>query len=99
MSYLFKKKCSSIGGLFKKGGGVRNWFSKDNFIHALEKMNLIRDGKIKLVDTAGSLIATQATNRYLTNTGNQTPIFMKDSPQHWKRDEDEIAATKLLRDD
>ena len=45
MSNLFKKM-SSIGGLFKKGGGVRNWFSKDNFIHALEKMNLIRDGKI-----------------------------------------------------
>jgi|LakMenE18May11ns_1017448.scaffolds.fasta_scaffold8603308_2 hypothetical protein len=46
MSNLFKKISSSIGGLFKKGGGVRNWFSKDNFIHALEKMNLIRDGKI-----------------------------------------------------
>ena len=46
MSNLFKKIGSSIGGLFKKGGGVRNWFSKDNFVHALEKMNLIRDGKI-----------------------------------------------------
>ena len=41
MSNLFKKMGSSIGGFFKKGGSLGNLFSK-----ALEKMNLMRDGKI-----------------------------------------------------
>jgi hypothetical protein len=44
---LFKKITGSIGGLFKKGGGVHSFFSKskDNLIDVLERLNLFRDGE------------------------------------------------------
>jgi phage gp36-like protein len=79
----------ALRSAYTQDGASKNPFYEAYKV-AMDTLKEINQGKIKLVDTAGSLIATQATNRYLSNTDTYTPIFGKDDPKEWGRDPDEI---------
>lgn len=64
---------------------------------AMETLEKISKGEIKLADTAGSLLATQASNRYLSSTEGYTPIFGRDDPTDWQRDQNEIDDQEAAR--
>lgn len=88
----------ALRSAYTQDGMSKNPFYLD-YKTSMDTLDKIAKGEIKLVDTSGSLIATQATNRYLSNTEGQTPIFGKDDPQEWKRSQAEIDQTDAARDD
>jgi phage gp36-like protein len=64
---------------------------------AMDTLESIAEGETILVNTSGSFIATQSTNRYLSSTEGQTPIFGLDEPTEWGRSQEEIDAQSAAR--
>lgn len=56
---------------------------------AMETLELLKDGEIKLSYTDGSTVAVSSTNRFLSSSENYTPIFNVDDPENWKVDPDQ----------
>ena len=57
---------------------------------AMEMLKEIRDGKMPLAMTDGSLLTQNTTGRYKSSTENYTPIFNLDSEEAWDADPDQI---------
>lgn len=69
----------------------------DSYKTALDTLEDLASGKIKLADTSGSLLAVRAS-RYLSDKEGYTPIFGLDNQKQWKRDEQEEADQEAARD-
>lgn len=69
----------------------------DAFNTANKDLELLRSGKAGLALTDGSLLPGNASNRYLSTTKNYDPITQRDDQYHWKRDDNEIDDTEVLR--
>lgn len=70
----------------------------EEFKTAFDDLKAIAEGSRKLTDTSGSEIGTRTTSMFQSNTENYTPIFGKDDPTQWQRDDDEIVDQEALRD-
>lgn len=57
---------------------------------AMEQLDSIRKGEIKLTLTDGSEVTGDTSNRYISSTENYTPVFGIDNPENWKVDPDLI---------
>ena len=74
----------------------RNEYLVD-FRSAIDTLNEIKEGKIKLTDTAGATLPVISSSRFLSDKTGFTPIFGLDAPFCWKRDDDEIDETDASR--
>ena len=55
----------------------------DDWAKAEQVLFDIRDGKIKLAYTDGSLVPTRSTSRFLSSSSNYNRIFELDNEQNW----------------
>jgi len=86
----------ALRSAYTQDGASKNPYV-DAYKVAMDTLNDIADGKIKLADTLGSLVAVRPT-RYLSDKEGYTPIFGLDDPNEWKRDEDEITDQEAARE-
>lgn len=61
----------------------------DRFDDAVDMLREIRDGKLKVALTNGSLVSPQSTSRFLTST-DYSHVFNLDEPESWGVDADQI---------
>lgn len=57
---------------------------------AMEMLKEIRDGKMPLALTDGSILVSNTSGRYKSSTENYTPIFNLDNESAWEADPDQI---------
>lgn len=70
----------------------------EEFKTAFVTLKEIANGELSLADTSGSLVAVRSASTYLSNHENYTPIFGKDDPTTWDRDEDEVTDSEAARE-
>lgn len=61
-----------------------------SYENAVQALNDLKEKRIGLAYTDGSLVPTRSAQAYLSSTEGYTPIFGLDDPEDWKRDTDEI---------
>jgi phage gp36-like protein len=76
-----------IRGSYVQDGQRKNEYAED-FKFAIKQLEEIRDGKISLADTSGTIIAQATTGRYISSTKNYAPTFNDDAPENWETDND-----------
>lgn len=76
-------------GAYTQDGQNRNEYITEYKL-AMETLDLIKEGEIKLSYTDGSMVPTLSNTRVLASSEDYTPIFGLDDPANWARDEDEI---------
>lgn len=76
---------------------VKN-LSLDTYGMVLEKLEKLRNGKLPLAYTDGSLVPTRSAARMLSSTENYTQIFGLDTESSWVRDSDEIDDQSTARE-
>jgi phage gp36-like protein len=69
----------------------------DDYKYAMDTLSDIKEGKIKLTYSDGSLIPILST-RFFSDKDGYTPIFGLDDPTEWERDDDEISDQSGKRD-
>ena len=79
----------ALRGAYTQDGQNKNAYYTD-YKTAMETLDGIKNGTVKLAYTDGSLVPTVSTNRFLSSTEGYTPVFGLDDPRVWKRDSDEI---------
>lgn len=57
---------------------------------AMSMLEQIRDGKMPLALTDGSILTANTSGRYKSSTENYSPIFELDSEESWDADADQI---------
>lgn len=62
----------------------------DDYKDAMETLEGLMKGNVKLTYTDGSAVAVNTTARFKSSTEDYTPIFGLDTQTSWKRDSDEI---------
>lgn len=82
---------------FTVDGLQRNQYL-DDFKEAIQTLALIREGKMSLTYTDGSLVPVNTSGRFMSNTEGYTPVFQRDDPKNWDRDQDEIDDTENSRE-
>ena len=70
----------------------------DDYKHSMEVIDHLREGQRKLTLTDGSLVPVNTSGRILSSTEGYTPIFGRDDPTKWVRDQDEIDDTADARE-
>lgn len=76
---------------------IRN-LNLENYKPVLELLANLRDGKVKLAYTDGSLVPSRTTNRFLSSTENYAQVFGLDSETAWARDPDEVSDQSSARE-
>jgi len=79
----------AVRSSYTQDGQNRNQYYTE-YKTAMDILDQIKDGLLKLALTDGSLVPTNSNNRFLSSSEGYTPIFGNDEPREWKRDEDEI---------
>ncbi len=69
----------------------------DEFRKANDILKGLMEGTIKLTYTDGSLVPVNSTMRFKSSTDGYTPIFGRDDPRSWERDENEVSDTEASR--
>lgn len=76
-----------------RGGYVQDGQRKeaylDEYKRALDTLDQITDGKLKLLDTSGSEVGIKTTSRFQSST-EYAHIFNLDSEENWQVDQDQI---------
>lgn len=85
----------SLRGVYTQDGVDNNPHAK-SYKDAMDMLDEIAEGTIKLADTSGSLVAVKAA-RYLSDKSGYTPIAGLDDQDQWKRDSDEISDQAAAR--
>jgi len=75
---------------------VNDWVG--DFKTAMDMLIEIRDKKIDLANTAGSLLDEKSTNTRIDSTTEYTPIFELDTFTSWAVDEDRLDDVEDVRD-
>jgi hypothetical protein len=70
----------------------------DDFKSAIDMLNDLKEGKVKLTYTDGSVVPVISSSRFLSDKDGYTPIFGLDDQQDWKRDDNEISDQSAARD-
>lgn len=83
------------GGFSTEGRSKNEYLSEYN--HSMKVIQDLLEGKRKLTYTDGSLVPVNTSNRFMSSTENYTPIFGRDDPRKWERDQDEIDDTSDSR--
>ena len=63
----------------------------------MEVLQKIAEGDIQLTYTNGSIVPALASGRMLSSAEGYTPIFGRDDPENWERDENEVTDTEAAR--
>ena len=78
-----------------RGSYVQDGQRKNEYLpaykDAMSMLEQIRDGKLPLTLTDGSILAQDTTGRYKSNTEKYTPIFDLDDEAAWGADPDQIS--------
>lgn len=85
------------GTHFQDSGDQKNSYV-DEFKTSMKMLEEIRDGKVKLALTNGSLVSVATGDRFQSSSENYTPVFGMDDPEDWKRDPDEVEDTSSARE-
>lgn len=70
----------------------------DDYKNAIDMLDSISEGKLKLTYTDGSIVPINTNTRFLSDKEGYTPIFGLDNQQNWQRDEEEIEDQDASRD-
>jgi phage gp36-like protein len=85
----------ALRSAYTQDGASKNPYM-DAYKIAVDSLADIADGKIKLADTSGSLVAVR-TSRYLSDKEGYTPVFGLDDQDEWKRDPNEVSDQEAAR--
>jgi phage gp36-like protein len=85
----------ALRSAYTQDGASKNPYV-DAYKVAMDSLDDIAQGKIKLADTSGSLVAVR-TSRYLSDKEGYTPIFGLDDQNEWKRDSNEVSDQEAAR--
>lgn len=69
----------------------------DEYKLAMDTLNLIRRGELKLADTSGAELAGRS-GRYVSSTQNYSPVFDLDEPESWSVDKDKLDDMESARE-
>lgn len=69
---------------------VKN-LSLDTYARVFDRLDLLREGKLAISYTDGSLVPTRSAGRMLSSSEGYTPIFGLDTETAWERDSDEVS--------
>lgn len=75
--------CYFVRGSYVQDGQRENRYDEKFCNAAMELLQQMKDGKIPLTLTDGSLVPTRAASRMLSNTENYSPTFNQDEPTNW----------------
>jgi len=78
--------------------GLRRNQYLDDFKEAKDTLKMLVTGDMKLTYTDGSLVPVNTSSRFKSSAENYTPIFGRDEPKKWTRDQDEIDDTSNARE-
>lgn len=76
---------------------IRN-ISLESYEKVFEKLEKLREGKLALAYTDGSLVPTRSAAKIRSSTEGYTPIFGLDSEKSWARDADEVDDQSAARE-
>lgn len=82
---------------YTQDGQNRNQYLNDWKL-AKETLEEIKDGKVKLTLTDGSLVPGISSSRMLSTTRDFSPVFNLDDPQNWKPDSGKLDEINSGRD-
>ena len=85
----------ALRSAYTQDGASKNPYL-DAYKTALDQLEDLAEGEIKLADTSGSLVAVRSS-RYLSDKEGYTPVFGLDDQDQWKRDGDEITGQEAAR--
>jgi phage gp36-like protein len=80
----------TIRASYVQDGERKNEFLP-SYKDAMSMLEQIRDGKMPLALTDGSMVSQNANSRYKSSTEQYSPIFNLDSEEAWDADPDQIS--------
>jgi len=76
---------------FTQEGRVKNVYL-DDYNRAMDMLDNLMSGKIQLADTAGSVIATNSSGKFLSSDDTYVPAINQDDEKAWAVDPDKADA-------